>query len=550
MESSIDPYVHFQAELDNILEHGLNWISEYHKNLSEGRNIIVEKDNSSQKIIEQLETLTTDPSKLANNFEGQLKNVMSNITTATDVPNGNESSLMPILQKLWHTVTEGGSPIGILHLILDVIGIVGDAGLVFGMPIGVVADLINASIYAYRAMDENDNSKWVLAIISMIAGVIPGAGDALKATFKGTKAGQQTLKVVSRYWDEGVGGARKIDANMTDKAAAIFKGASPETIKNVKYLTKNAKTAIPKAVKILKKFFVKFLKAATGWLPFIGKPLRKFFDDIIKKLDDFAEITVKASDDLTEAAAKSSMREVDDFLSAAAESGSKIESGTHGGLRVKLPDGTFKLLDPKHIKNMDMITSRYGKTLTKEIKNTNMNLSDFYSGIAKVSEQVGRWYDKPMRIGAKLFTIHRGTVLFLAKQFIKMAASIDGLTGELSEPELEAVGNAMISTEMQRKMKEERKKDPKVKYSVPILDPLKDNESVEMLRKYQNQMAERFGLPSIIKVVRPSIEQLSKKKDNKEAKDAKKFIDTMYGGQGVDSMYESKSLKYITPFKL
>ena len=74
-----------------------------------------------------------------------------------------------VYEGLWDSVksfisaiTEGGSAIGILHLILDIIGLV--PGSWVGFPIDVVANILNALIYGARGM-------WFLAILSAIAAI-------------------------------------------------------------------------------------------------------------------------------------------------------------------------------------------------------------------------------------------------------------------------------------------------------------------------------------------------------------------------------------------
>jgi len=74
-----------------------------------------------------------------------------------------------VYEGLWDSVksflsaiTEGGSAIGVLHLILDIIGLV--PGSWVGFPIDVVANLLNALIYGARGM-------WFLAILSAIAAI-------------------------------------------------------------------------------------------------------------------------------------------------------------------------------------------------------------------------------------------------------------------------------------------------------------------------------------------------------------------------------------------
>lgn len=64
--------------------------------------------------------------------------------------------------SLVKTLTEGGTAIGFLHLILDLIGLV--PGSWVGFPIDVVANLLNAIIYGARGM-------WFMAILSAIAAI-------------------------------------------------------------------------------------------------------------------------------------------------------------------------------------------------------------------------------------------------------------------------------------------------------------------------------------------------------------------------------------------
>jgi hypothetical protein len=63
---------------------------------------------------------------------------------------------------LLKALTEGGTAIGILHLILDLIGLI--PGSWFGFPVDVVANVLNAVIYGFREM-------WFLAVLSLIAAI-------------------------------------------------------------------------------------------------------------------------------------------------------------------------------------------------------------------------------------------------------------------------------------------------------------------------------------------------------------------------------------------
>ena len=110
---------------------------------------------------------------LTGNMETEIDSVIGN---AGVLPTGDSGGILGMLKNLWNTLTEGGSPIGILQLVLDFVGLVGDAFLVVGIPLGMIADFINAMIYFFRG-------KWILGLISLIA-VIPFGGDVAKG-FKG-----------------------------------------------------------------------------------------------------------------------------------------------------------------------------------------------------------------------------------------------------------------------------------------------------------------------------------------------------------------------------
>ena len=70
--------------------------------------------------------------------------------------------LWDMTTSLLKALTEGGSAIGVLHLILDVIGLI--PGSWVGFPIDVVANVLNAMIYGVRGM-------WFLAVLSLIAAI-------------------------------------------------------------------------------------------------------------------------------------------------------------------------------------------------------------------------------------------------------------------------------------------------------------------------------------------------------------------------------------------
>jgi hypothetical protein len=120
-----------------------------------------------------------------------------------------------VYEGLWDTVkdflkaiTEGGSAIGVLHLILDIIGLV--PGSWVGFPIDIVANLLNALIYGARGM-------WFLAILSAIA-AIPA-----NYVFKGLK---MSLTPFAKILDKLGIAIFKADTTAVKLASAELKAAA------------------------------------------------------------------------------------------------------------------------------------------------------------------------------------------------------------------------------------------------------------------------------------------------------------------------------------
>ena len=332
-ESAISESALIDLHFDMIVNDGARAITKYYKNLISGKNDVLEnaklkfsKINSkrldeSADIFRQrakkrmtnmlaeldLNTLnwTTNPSgamqaQLANStgqtiptsdLQNQLKAALTGGTKPTgtgaiantpeefdkalaggEYTGNTEGSTMGFLHELWNALTEGGSPIGVLHLILDIVGVVGD---VFGpaIPIGLVADVLNAIIYFVRAAaaPEGESGKfWLLGSISLIAAFIFGAGDALKLHKFAAKSAAPVMEAILK-------GGSKAGGEALAKVSA--KEAGP-VMKLLQFISKNISGVLGKASGLLGKFFDGFIAKLVGWIPFIGKPLKGFFESI------------------------------------------------------------------------------------------------------------------------------------------------------------------------------------------------------------------------------------------------------------------------------
>jgi hypothetical protein len=186
------------------------------------------------------------------------------------------------------TMTNGGSPLGILQFVLDIIGII-PASFV-GFPIDMVANLLNALIYFW-------NGEYIMGMISGIM-CVPGVGQAIGGVLKG-------LLYPFRLVFRGLGTA--IVSSSGVKAAA-------EVIKKTPGAEKAAATLAP----LLKKFggFMAqtgtgIISKITGWLDWainkasFGKislpgSVLGFTEELAKK----AKLLAQSSDEAAEALLK------------------------------------------------------------------------------------------------------------------------------------------------------------------------------------------------------------------------------------------------------
>jgi hypothetical protein len=199
------------------------------------------------------------------------------------------------LRSMWNALTENGSPLGILHLILDIIGFI--PATYFGFPIDIVADGLNAIIYLFEG-------QYGSALISAIAAALPGIGDAAKALklAKGFKKINNLAEMAFKTGKADAGIVKalaKEDPGTLAKFLSIFSGAKP-VITFFANLVKGVGRGIEA---ILRSWPVSMLFGGLGkklgkWLDEAVTPITKNLDSAI---DDMATLTSKGSDDITAA---------------------------------------------------------------------------------------------------------------------------------------------------------------------------------------------------------------------------------------------------------
>ena len=616
IESLIPENVRFELEIKLLLEQGFRGVDNFNRNLLQGKNILLEQvsdmfssiqmdeittsyksivdelksprlneDESIEKVDPSSADIITDPKKEASLLDA---NVLKNIESTTDVPKAKENAggILGILKNLALSLTEGGEPIGIIHLILDIIGLVGDGiFVVTGVPVGLIADILNGVIYLIRGASERSDGKgggdkFLLALVSFIAAAIPFGGDIMKAVFKGTKAGRGILEISTHYASPVVKRGSKYTlgtAKITPEAVNTIAKAGPETISGLDKIAKSASKAVPLVGNLLAKFFKGFLAKVTGWMPLIGKPLKKFFDSIGNMFETFEKGSARFAADVPKLIDMGHIKNMDDFFAAAGQRGRKIV--THGDeLRVLNSKGVVMSSMPAVLlKSGGNVTARYGDNMAKFlqdayggtvgkkevgnfVKQNKLNLADFYKGIALNTEHASKAYGVAHRIGTSVFRIKGYMPLFIGKQIIKFADSFGDKL--LSDGEVKAIGLKSIQQTVQHAINKYLKDNPDASYVAPILGD-RDKKSGKVLNDTLQKNATHFGLPDIGVVahawnnrkdsVPPEVEEFYNMAYGKEKIEIIRNMENrLQKGMGMDKtnsrVSESISLKHITPF--
>lgn len=591
-EESIPEDLRFNLEIDLILKRN-NSTSDYNKGLAEGKNLLFDmakshlnegeiselksamselfegvkelKGQSKEAILEQL-SMAIDNADSLNRGPNTIDDMLGNIKSTTDMSGvaTADSGWFGMVKKLFNAITEGGSAIGIFHLILDIVGLLGD----FFGPVGMIADVLNGIIYMVRG-------KWILATISFIAAMLPFAGNIFAGVFKaGSKTGDEVMKVATVM---GKGGVK-----VSDDAVELLAKSSPESIKALDYMAKSTKQVMPGLRGIISGFFRDFLGRLVSWVPVIGKPLQKFFNSIAKMFDGYATKALKFSDDVTKSMAKVATHTLDDFFKAAAKPGSEIVAGTisknigkeatEGAAGLLVRDVSGKViaeLPAAFIKNSDHIAKRWGGLLGKETLETmgknSDSIVDLYTSIAKVNKAGSKAFGMANRLGKNVikgFIVGKQMPLFFGKQIYKMFAGMDFMGG-LSNSEYEAIGNVAISETMQEIMNKNLRENPEQDYDVPYVDAITNSEGQDVLQQTLQVNAENFGLPGITELtyytkgtkdkIPESVAKFFQDIEKEDPSIPKKFEEMDVWSRGGfnfqnESISVNNKLKHIKPF--
>ena len=497
IESNIPESLRFDLHLDLIFNGG---VTDYYKSMSSGTNYILEVARkifpNSQRITESIES-----------FKEYLGSLLNEDALALSMPIDSASIADPLkargggfwgtLKSLWNAITEGGSVIGIIHFIIDIIGLVGD----FIFPgVGVVADIINAIIYAVRG-------EWIQCSISVIAAVVIGGGDALKLVRYAAKPAQRALGLLAKE------GGAKAAGEMIAKLPAKEGGG---VIKLLTGIFGNIGGALGKASSLFGTFIQKFGEKVARYIPGLGKALKPIFDGLGTTLTAFGKKMSLCSANF-KLATKAAKKEAAITIDAATKAGGDF---VFDGPWVKVFNKEGKQIGRYPAKQFDKISGEALVTATtkkagsaegsKILYKTGDDVADVARTLVNPKVQGSmrkRAYDyfetTARKKGWKRMVNTKNLAFFVGKQIYKIIFKSDWLDGgagsNWSPGEVEGHGNGAINDWINDRMDGKKNKT--------LLLDSQDQEVVDRITDYQNHFAEITGEPRIINVVTNKLEK-------------------------------------------
>jgi hypothetical protein len=599
IESIIPHTTRLELELNLLLNEGMDAVDNFHRELLKGKNILLNKvpgmfsrnkineiNESYESIVDELksirlnedDTIPTDAKKAASgvgkeDWDNALINREANIVASGD--SEDSASILGVCKRILSALTENGSPIGILHLVLDIIGLVGDGIMMAtGVPVGLIADIINGLIYLVRG-------KWLLATISFIAAVIPFGGDIMKGAFKGSKVGAEVTQIAATYTKPSMKkitgpsrlgkssrpatstsiGGRTITSvggkstSISRDAIELAAKADPKSLTSLAKVAKSSKSALPIIGNIISKFFSGFLAKIVGWVPFIGGPLKRFFNGIADMFGTYKKVAIDFANDVPSIIKLGHAKKLDTFFQHAAVDGATITSKGNKlivtdirGVAVHKIPAAF--LSPKFLKQ------RYGTSFSNEIieymATNKINVAAYYKQLTQATKRSMSAWDVVHKIGKVTWIMKGALPLFIGKQIIHF---IDGWQYmNLTDGEIKNIGLASIQDVVKKARDKYIKENPGGAYHVPILNRV--DESDESIRSVVNRtlhkQAKVMGLPGMVEAV------YAKNRNSKALPPhVSDFYKKVLDGKVIDKLEselthsesnESVTYKHITPF--
>jgi hypothetical protein len=484
IESVIPKSISFDLHFDMIIE---GRTAQYHKTLNKGRNLLLESskipDSLHASITEAIESLKHYITTAINEAEAiQLGDPTGSFNPVAPLTARLGNGTWPTLKGLWNAVTEGGSVIGIIQFIIDIIGLVGD----FIFPgAGVVADIINAIIYAIRG-------EWLLCAISIIAAVVIGGGDILKAYKPLAKSASPIfVKLATK------GGAQAA-------ADALAKTGAKESVGIIKFLNKIAQF-IGGALGIATSkmgLFIQNIGKVLGYVPGLGaimKPIFEGLGKVLKAFGDKMSLFTSNLKVLEKEAAALAIRDLDEIIKTGR--GSAVLTPDAKYLKI-IKDGKPKLIPTKFINATEYFTMTYSKDgaqfLFKNsgdfLKNWKLMNATFVD--PAVNKKFLGHFAKYYKSRKKAFKVN--SALIIGKAIYRFIYGEDWKPGKRwTRAEVEGHGNGAFNDWINREMEKKKKStDADIVTSVTLNST--EEEVFDRVTNYHNHYAQITGSPTIV----------------------------------------------------
>ena len=562
IEKYIPEHLRMQVEIDLIVNQGARSIHRCYENIANGtlqvpsipRPDFNKLKTACLKLIKEINEskLNEQTIDLPTEIEGDnVDNVMngvkdSQIKAAQEVAGEDSSSLLGMLGSMFSALSEDGSPIGILHLVLDVIGIAGDFLGPYGIVAAAIADILNGIIYFIRAeMDGKGKAGHfrLLGILSFISAV-PFADfivKPFKALMKSNKAG---AKLVSEFFNVGTKGG----SMMTDNAVKLTAAASPESITTLSHIALNSKKLSSIIGDMLDTFFSKFLGKISSIIPGIGAPLQKFFKYIGSFFSSFKRKAATFADEMPKLVKLADAKKLKDFFTGSLKDGNKIFTKGNDLILKDASGVTISRVSGGLMKASQTLEKRFGPAISKASKDligdTEKAGVIFYKSMGSILNKSSRWQGKAIKVGGKIFKFKRKLALLLGRQVIKIFNELDKKQSKYNDDELTIIGLTSMDDKMKELRKEALSKNPNQVYSVPLTDSLNDSTVIEILNRGLNKNAEAYGLPKIFNLAHHRLRKSSTDRDILEYLDSV-GITKPIEDKKIKSTSESTKLKFI-----
>jgi hypothetical protein len=536
-ESILPENVLFNLHFDMIVNGGREAISEYYRGLARGKNSILEQvrehlvpadiqkldeaitqlfDKIKEKSAALLEQM--DPAQAINQMTSQM---------AGAALDSAKSGLFSVVKGLWNSLTEGGTTIGTLQFVLDLIGFIGDFIFsVTGIPVGSIADLINAAIYVVRALLPNPApGMWTLAMISLIS-AIPIYGDIAKG-FKGAaRFAEPVIQASATGASAAAAAMRRIPANQ-----------QPGVLRFLRFIARNGAKVIATAVSMLGKAFGAIVSKVAGILPFIGTPLKSFFEGIGAKLVKFGDSVKQFSTrwDSIDAALKVNLKAADAVLSKIHKGGGSLEYVAKTDT-IKAIGADGKLID-EFPANLLINSKKWKKAMPEYLSpgKEAVQATRYENFISNGGLSIKNALTRSLK---GLFNFSAKTLSLIGKVIVRLGSgsSEEPLSLGYTEPELETIGAVNFNEWIEDEIKKKQEETGAI-YVPYVTLSSEDEATKDKIKDYNNDVAQKLGERKIIDVVRKETA------GDKAADEFNRFYDDVLSGKIIqleDGTYVKK----------